>query len=336
MSLEQKYFKLGLFVLGAGAILVTGIVLLGSASLFEKTYLGETYVDESVQGLDVGAPVMYRGVKIGELVKVDFVSTRYASRDGRIRLVMSIRQERTPHLAEGTTEERLRYLSDLGLRVRLATAGLTGGAYLEVDLLDPKLNPPPEIPWKPEYLYVPSVRSTGTRLRTAVESILDQLEKTHFNEISEKIITLLDSLERVSQRVDPALRDVQTLLKDADGLILDARRVIIQDCGRELSALLASTRAVIDQEIGPAVKSARAAADRLPGTMDKAEAVLDRIAATLQRVDRLLAEESGGVSEAVDNLRVATADLRELTGHVKRYPAQALVGEPPPKKAVAK
>src|SRR6516162_2762852 len=96
MPAEQKYFKLGFFVLGASAILAVGIVLLGAGSLFEKKYRVETYVDESIQGLDVGAPVKYRGVKVGELEKVDFVTRSYGVEDGRIRLTMGFRQDATP------------------------------------------------------------------------------------------------------------------------------------------------------------------------------------------------------------------------------------------------
>src|SRR5207245_10944787 len=66
-----------------------------------------------------------------------------------------------------------------GLRVRLAPQGLTGQAYLEADYLNPKLNPPLEIDWRPKYPYVPSAQSKITQLSDAVEPILrnvDQLD----------------------------------------------------------------------------------------------------------------------------------------------------------------
>ena len=47
MSAEQRYFKLGAFVLGAISVLVVGVVLLGAGTLFRKSFRVETYVDES-------------------------------------------------------------------------------------------------------------------------------------------------------------------------------------------------------------------------------------------------------------------------------------------------
>lgn len=339
MSAEQNYFKLGVFVLGAGAILVAGIVVLGTAQLFEKRFKVETYVDESIQGLDVGAPVKYRGVKVGELERVDFVAKRYGREDGRIRLVMNFHPEaspKPPDAPEETPAEAIVRLVKMGMRVRLASAGLTGGVYLELDLMDPKEHPAKEIAWAPDYAYMPSVQSTGTRLTTHVETILEHIEKMRLDQISEKLGTLLGSLDKVLKTIEPAVADLRSLAVNADGLVKDSRRVVTDDIGKEAKLLLTSTRELFDKEVAPAIKSIRASSDRLPGTFDKMDATLERIGGTLRRVDRTLAEETGSMDEAFDNLRVVAQDLRELTGQVKRYPSQALFGEAPPRKAVDK
>lgn len=336
MAAEQKYFKIGLFVLGASAILVVGIVLLGAGSLFEKVFPVETYMDESIQGLDVGAPVKFRGVRVGELTQVDFVARRYGVKDGRIRLVMKFRSDATPRTVQGEPAEVCRQLSEQGMRIRLASAGLTGGVYLELDLMDPKDYPAMQIPWNPAEAYIPSVPSTGTRLTAHVETILEHMEKMRLDQISDKMISLLEGLDSVMKKVDPAIGDVKTLATDADALIKDVRRVVNEDVGKELKGLLGSTRDVLEREVAPAVKSIRTSADHLPATFDKIDATLDRMSGTLRRVDRTLAEDGGSMDEALDNLRVATADLRDLMGQIKRYPTQALFGEAPPKKGGTK
>jgi len=339
MTAENTHFKLGIFVLGACAILVVGIVLLGTAQLFEKRFKVETYVDESIQGLDVGAPVKFRGVRIGELEKVDFVAKHYRQSDGRIRLVMNFHPEaspKPPDAPDETPEEAIVRLVKMGMRVRLASAGLTGGVYLELDLMDPKDQVVKDIAWAPEYAYMPSVQSTGTRLTSHVETILEQIEKMRLDKISEQLSTLLASLDKVMKTIDPTVTDLRTLAVDADSLVKDTRRVVNDDIGKEVKSLMTATRELFDKELAPAIRSIRSSSDRLPGTFDKMDATLERIGGTLRRVDRTLVEETGSMDETFDNLRVVAQDLRELTGQVKRYPSQALFGEAPPKKAVNK
>jgi ABC-type transporter Mla subunit MlaD len=333
MSADQHFFKLGAFVLGAIAVLVVGVVVLGAGTFLKKKYSVETYVDESIQGLDVGAPVKFRGVRIGELNKIDFVAKVYGAKDGRIRLRMTFHPENTPGVAQGDPREVCERLSSEGMRIRLASAGLTGGTYLELDVMDPKEHPPMEISWEPENAYIPSVTSTNIRLTTHVENILEHIEKMRLDTISEKIVALLESLDGIVKRVDPALGDLKAVAVGADGLIKDARRLVNEDLGKDLRSLVTTTKNVMEQEVAPAVKSIRVGVEHIPPTFDKVDATLERIGATLRRIDRTLAEDGGSMDEALDNLRVVTQDLRDLTGQVKRYPAAALFGEAPPKKA---
>ena len=77
MSQKANYFKLGLFVIGA---LIAGIVVLlviGSGRWFERKSTIETYFNESVQGLDIGSKLKYRGVVIGEVTKISFTYLVY-------------------------------------------------------------------------------------------------------------------------------------------------------------------------------------------------------------------------------------------------------------------
>ena len=318
MKSEKRYFKIGLFVIGAVAVLTVGIAALGAGSLFAKKYRVETYMDETVEGLDVGSPVKYRGVKVGEVEATDFVAATYNNKDGRIRLILTFHRPPGRMVVQGSTAERVQSLADLGMRVHLASSGLMGDVYLEVELMDPKENPPPAISWTPQFPYLPSAPSTGTQVTNQVVSILHNLQGMRFDQISDKVITLLDSLDRLVKKLDPALADVHDVATEAGGLLKDTRRVVNEDLGPELKNLLTST------------------SDRLPATFDKIDGTLDRLSATLRRVDRTLAEEGGSMNDALDNMRAATGDLRDLMGQVKRNPAQALFGEPPPKKEVAK
>ena len=54
-----------------------------------------------------------------------------------------------------------------------------------------------------------------------------------------------------------------------------------------------------------------------------------RLDKSLRRVDVLLSNKSQDVEEIVENLRVVSENLRELTKNAKRYPSYVLFGEPP-------
>ncbi len=67
---NPNYFRLGLFVFGGIAALVVTILIFGSGQLFKESFMVETYVEKSVTGLDVGADVRFRGVKLGQVTAI--------------------------------------------------------------------------------------------------------------------------------------------------------------------------------------------------------------------------------------------------------------------------
>jgi len=79
---EARYFRVGLFVLGGIVLAVATILIVGGGRLFARPVLMETVFDESVQGLDVGAPVKLRGVKLGSVSWIGFVGDKYVVTSG--------------------------------------------------------------------------------------------------------------------------------------------------------------------------------------------------------------------------------------------------------------
>ena len=77
MSLKANYFKLGLFVIGALMAGMIVLVIIGSGRWFQPKLTVETYFNESVQGLDIGSKLKYRGVAIGDVTKIGFSYNQY-------------------------------------------------------------------------------------------------------------------------------------------------------------------------------------------------------------------------------------------------------------------
>ena len=64
---------IGAFVIGALALVVTGLLLFGHARWFAERNTYIAYFPGSVKGLRVGAPVDFRGVAIGEVTDIRVV-----------------------------------------------------------------------------------------------------------------------------------------------------------------------------------------------------------------------------------------------------------------------
>jgi phospholipid/cholesterol/gamma-HCH transport system substrate-binding protein len=346
MSAKANYFKIGLFVVAASVIGVVSIIVLGAGSFLQKKVLIETYFVESVQGLEEGAPVKFRGVRIGKVTEISLVGKAYPT----VHQYVLIRAALFPDTFRVmcTPANRTDYNKEIekGLRIQLSFQGLTGTAHLEMDYMDPKHNPPLNIEWKPKYCYIPSASSTIRRLSDAVDKILRNFESIdlknigeNFNsslkdlsrtlsqaklgKIGEQAETLLSELRETNRRVADLLKDpkIDTLLPDAAATMATARR-IMEDTEKPMSQLLDAFK-----KVSAGVEKLSTQLDAVTNDTTESAAHLRRI---LQRLDNLISEEQPDIETAVENIRRISENLMEITENAKKYPSQVLFGTPPP------
>src|SRR3982750_1437504 len=146
MSQRANYFKLGLFVIGAIAAGILVLVIIGSGRWFERKIIIETYFKESVQGLDIGSKLKYRGVTIGEVTRITFTYTKYQQDlpiTQRDRYVM-VEAQVQPRLLGGRAAvgdmpnpENGQREADKGRPLRRAPQGITGLNVLGMDYIEP-------------------------------------------------------------------------------------------------------------------------------------------------------------------------------------------------------
>jgi phospholipid/cholesterol/gamma-HCH transport system substrate-binding protein len=133
-----NHWKLGLFVLLAVGAMLGALFWLGARRFHRESFQAVSYFDESVQGLDVGSPVKFRGVTVGTVRDitiapdhrhVQVIADLYV--DALVRLGLSTR---APESAE-------EFIAP-SLRVQLASVGITGVRFIQADFFDPERYPP--------------------------------------------------------------------------------------------------------------------------------------------------------------------------------------------------
>src|ERR1044071_857110 len=130
---NANYFKIGLFTIAALIICLIGVVVLGGGAFLKKKNIIETYIDESVQGLDVGSPVKFRGVPVGRVEEITLTSVEYRTRLQYVLVRISISSNMFQFPVNDPSSAALQRELDRGFRIRMAAQGLTGVAYLEAD-----------------------------------------------------------------------------------------------------------------------------------------------------------------------------------------------------------
>ena len=125
MSTKVSKTAIGAFVLGAIVLLVAAVLVLGAGKFFTKKHTYITYFVGSVKGLNLGSPVTFRGVKVGEVTDISIVADP-TSKDDRLKIPVIF--DLVPGKFKGTKPEFQRdpkaieiAVKELGLRTQLQT-----------------------------------------------------------------------------------------------------------------------------------------------------------------------------------------------------------------------
>ena len=150
MSEKARYFKIGLFTLGALGLLCFGLIIFGAKSVFDvPPILAETYFSQSVQGLDIGAPVKFNGVQVGKVKNIRFLKDEYGHEESlkdlaehykKVIVVFELESKyflRLKNKNPSQMQTSVNYLvKEHALRAKMVGIGITGLVYLELGFQD--------------------------------------------------------------------------------------------------------------------------------------------------------------------------------------------------------
>jgi len=291
---NPNYFRLGVFVLGAIGVFIAVILIFGSGQLFKSSFQIETYLKQSVTGLDIGAAVRFRGVKIGQVSYIGLTGNIYEKDipmiERREYVVVRMQIFADKLLLENVNE----YIKD-GLRARVKSMGITGVNYVELDFSGKQsiaAYPPLTYSWEPTFPVVPSLPNQADQIISGIEKIVASLGQADLEGTQKKFDALLNSLN-----------------------------VVMAGDGKN------------NQGIVKSVNDLNILLDRIAKVTDKGElnTLMRELVATMISLRQTVSSVQGDTTASMENIKLATEQLNEFTRIASQSPASLIWSEPPPK-----
>ena len=300
---------IGAFVLGGIALAVLGITIFGSGRLFKKTTPFVMYFPGSVDGLNVGAPVKFKGVEIGSVTQIRINMGEYRTDDARIPVSVEIDDSRATQEGAKTNEDYVRALiHDRGLRAQLQPQSLlTGLLFVQLDFF-PDTPIVTVLPPDSPYREIPTVPTTLAEVQQTIARVLAKAEKA---DIEGMLATAREALEGIRGVVtSPELRRFEAglpgTLEHLDEAVVSFRQL--------------ATR--LDGETGPLIADLRQAATRADETLHEWKGTATRLNGALDP-DSALRNQ---LTTALAELTGATRSVRLLADFLERNPSAVIRG----------
>jgi phospholipid/cholesterol/gamma-HCH transport system substrate-binding protein len=308
MAAPTNHWKLGLFVVVGVVLALVTVTFLGAESLKKQVVSYQTDFDESVQGLEVGSPVKFRGVTIGTVSAIGIAPDR---RHVAVTSELAVADLSELGLAVGKGDKStIRVPADL--RMQVVSQGITGVKFLLIDFFDVKDNPPPVLPFPVPENYIPAAVSTMKNLEDAVVRAVNRIP-----EIAEGIVVVLGKVNRL-------LDDLQggKLLENAAGTLARANQV--------LATLQTEIR---ESHVGKLSSRADESLTLLNETIARTNTILARfggekgLMASAQRASNAVGDMAVNARSLGPELEETLRDIQEFTAAIQRV-ADALERDP--------
>jgi paraquat-inducible protein B len=353
MSKPVNKTMIGLFVVGAIALVVVAIAVLGSGKFFKKQFTYYMVFEGSVKGLNIGSPVVFRGVKIGAVSDIH-MHLNYETKE--LSIVVYINSEQSQVEAASIDEAlaekikrqgqyvMMQEFIDRGLRAQLEMQSIvTGQLQIALDFhpdrpavykeIDKEVREIPTIPTPIQQL---TKRLEGLPLEEIVNNLnsaADGIAKfVQSPELKESVVNLNIALKDVqslvrnvdaqiqplSAQLSETIRDIQKLVKETD--------VQVASLGTNLNAAIGDGRKLIQDTDG----SLQSVKVNLDGTISQATSALKQAELLIQELQVSVRADSSLMyrfNETLREVEKAARSLRTLTDYFERHPEALISGK---------
>jgi paraquat-inducible protein B len=279
---------IGAFVVGAVALVVVGVLLLGGAEWLAEKRTFVAYFEGSVKGLNVGAPVEFQGVKVGSVTDIQL---QFLTKEGEFRIPVYLQFEpgRITQVGERADPHRqfLKPLVERGLRAQLEMQSIVTGQLIV------QLGFHPDAPVK---LVgdgkIPEVPTVPTTMQEVAQSVTHALTEIRQLPLPQLIGQLVETAQGINTLVhSPEVKD-----------LIGSMNATAQVAARGLQRM--------DEQIAPEVRAL------VKDTLEAATALLRDSRQLVRRVDAQVVPMSDGIQKSLDAFRITMKDSDQLIRHV--------------------
>ena len=334
MSRRANPALIGAFIVGAIALAVVAVLLLACGAWFQEQRQHVMYFEGAAQGLQTGAPVVFLGVKVGTVKRIQLGLDEQSR-----RFVVPVTIAVEPHVVRTRGWEQvdlrdrdtIRQLVERGLRAQLRMQSLlTGQLYVDLDFHPDK--PARFVAIDPDASEIPTIPTAAQELMTKLEDFpIDKFlaDVSAVGESANKILS--DPAARdLPRRLEATLKHLQSLAAKLDvqgaPVLEEARGNLV-----EMRKALAAAQS--------AMARLEAAADRVGGLASADSQMVrnftrasEELANAAQAVRSLAKEESPtmqNLNAAVSEISRAARSLRFLAETLEQQPEAIVRGKRP-------
>jgi paraquat-inducible protein B len=312
MTPRPNAARVGLFTLGGLALLFVAVVVVFGGRLFAQTERAVLHFSGSVYGLQVGAAVVFRGVRLGSVKSIGIVldGDQFA-----VPVVVELDRERIRLAGGGSAAQEpkvsLAALVERGLTGQLATQSLlTGQLYVDLDL---RPTTKAEVRRADGLVEIPTAP-------TRFQSLQDQLDRVDLAAMSADLgATLAATRGLVS---GPEIRQTLAELAQASAALarlaanLDKRAPALANAAQGTLAQAARAASSVGAAAERLGAAGERAGERVGSAAESVGGAASRVGDAAQQAQQLLAPGSpvlASVQQAADELGRSAAALREAT-----------------------
>jgi len=326
MSKQANKTLIGAFVVSAIALLIICVAVFGSGKFLSKRQKYVMYFDGSVKGLQIGSPVTFRGVKIGEVT--DIVLHFDPS---QMQVLIPVYAEIDPAKFQTGHEkikpyEYYKALLNKGIRARLEMQSfVTGQLVVGADFY-------PNTPLRlvgldKRYPEIPTIPTTMEELQKTIQDL-------PLKEITARLDNVLAGLDKLvnSPELNGSFASLNQTFKDVDRFVknVDAQ---VETLTASVTKTSESARSVFGQaEKTLAMKEGVPGeiASDLKDTLKSARLMLDETKKSVEGINQITAQNANlgyELNRSLEQMTALSRSLRSLTDYLERHPEAFIRGK---------